>query len=38
MINWKLIGNPINWFIVYGMVFFAAVAFALINKQLGNTP
>lgn len=33
LINWQLIGNPINWVTVFLMVTFAAIALTIIMPQ-----
>jgi hypothetical protein len=37
MINWDLIKNPFNWFIVLLMVVIAMIGFHSLFKLFGNT-
>jgi len=37
LINWRLIGNPINWVTVFLMVAFAAVALTIIMPEAAGT-
>lgn len=33
LINWRLIGNPVNWVTVFLMVAFASIALTIIMPQ-----
>jgi hypothetical protein len=36
IINWQLIGNPINWVTVFLMVAFSAIALTIIMPPAGG--
>jgi len=33
MLNWKILGNPFNWLIVWAILFLGALAFHLIAEN-----
>lgn len=38
IINWKLIAHPMNWVVLFLMVFIAGIAIHLIFRGLGKEP
>lgn len=38
VINWRIVGHPLNWLTVFLMVFIAAIAVHLTLTLLGQAP
>ena len=38
IINWRIVGHPLNWLTVFLMVFIAGIAIHFILQSLGMMP
>ena len=38
VINWRIVGHPLNWLTLFLMVFIAGIAWHLVATRLGLQP